>query len=156
MITLLENVLERSDGSYISSQDLAALDRSIASWQERRETYDLVQTQENAIIDQVLTVLQEKMPAFSQQDSEEVLTKCRRDLTLVLRYSAISMLFQDEELLKDRLLYWMQNIMRALRRQKVNDRIYQLLQQIVQQSLPEDKADQMLPYLKIAHEWLSQ
>ena len=157
MITLLENVLERSDGSYISSQDLATLDRSIESWQERRDTYDFVQTHETEIIDRVLAMLQEKVPALSQQpDPAAVLAKCRRDLALVLRYSAMSMLFQDEELLKDRLLYWMQNIIRSLRIQKVTGRVYELLLEDVQEKFPTEKANQILPYLKITHEWLSQ
>jgi len=156
MITLLENVVERSDGSYISSQDLLTLDRSIASWQMKREVYDLVQTQENEIIDRVLINFQEQLPALAQQLSEDILNKCRRDLTLVLRYCAMAMLFQDEELLKDRLLSWMQNIMRALRHQKINNCVYQLLQQEVQEKLPQEQANLMLPYLKIAHEWLSQ
>ncbi len=155
MITLLENVVERSDGSYISPEDLATIDRSMSSWQERRDAYALVQAHENELIAQVLEQFQEQVPALAQQISEEVMAKCRRDLALVLRYSAMSMLFQDEELLKDRLLCWMQNIMQALRHQKINNRVYQLLQQAVKSKLPSDKAALLLPYLKIAHEWLS-
>ena len=156
MITLLENVVERSDGSYISPQDLAAIDRSMASWTERRDAYDLVQAHENELIALVLEQFQQQVPpTLAQQISEEIMAKCRRDLALVLRYSAMSMLFQDEELLKDRLLCWMQNIMQALRNQKINNRVYQLLQQAVQSKLPSDKAALLLPYLKIVHEWLS-
>lgn len=156
MITLLETVLERSDGSYISPQDLQMLDQSIASWQKRRESYNLVQTQESEIVDKVLKKFQNGTPLFSKPLPEDVVIKCRRDISLVLRYCATAMLLQDEELLKDRLLYWMQNIMRALRHQKINDRVYQLLQQVVQEQLPPENANLMLPYLKIAHEWLSQ
>ncbi len=156
MITLLESVLERSDGSYISPEDLQRLDRSMASWQKRRETYNLVQKLEKEIIDKVINKVQQRAPFLPKPLSEDTVNKCRRDVSLVLRYCATAMLLQDEELLKDRLLYWMQNIMRALRHQKINDRVYQVLQQTVQEQLPQENATLMLPYLKIAHEFLSQ
>lgn len=156
MITLLESVLERADGAYISPQDLLSLDRSIASWQKRRETYDLVQKQEKAIIEKILQRFQKKAPDFAKHFNEEGIDKCRRDMSLVLRYCATAMLLQDEELLKDRLLYWMQNIMRALRLQKINDPMYQLMQQVVEEQLPPENSNLMQPYLKIAHEWLKQ
>ncbi|HEY9694777.1 MAG TPA: phycocyanin [Oculatellaceae cyanobacterium] len=156
MITLLENVLERSDGSYISSQDLQVLDQAIASWQKRRETYDLVQAREAEIIGKTLKKFQKGIPFLSKPLSEDVLQKCSRDISVVLRYSATAMLLQDEELLKDRLLYWMQNIMRALRHQKINDQVYQLLQKAVQEQMPPENSSLLMPYLKIAHEWLSQ
>lgn len=156
MITLLEDVLERSDGSYISPQDLQALDRSFASWQKRRETYDLIQKKEAQIIDKVFKQFQRMAPDFTKRFTPEGIEKCSRDVILVLRYCATAMLLQDEELLRDRLLYWMQNIMQALRLQKINDPIYQLLKQVVKEEIPPENFNLILPYLKIAHEWLSQ
>ena len=82
--------------------------------------------------------------------------KCNRDMALVLRYCATAMLLQDEELLKDRLLYWMQNIMLALKNQRVNDFVYRALQKSVQENLPKENANLLLPYIAIAHQWLSQ
>ncbi len=54
MLTLLENVLDRADGSYITPEDLQTLDSSMASWQQRRQTYDLIQSKENTILEQVM------------------------------------------------------------------------------------------------------
>jgi len=156
MLTLLEDVLDRADGSYITPEDLRTLDRAIASWQQRRQTYDLVQVKENAILAQVMQQIQATAPDVAAKVTVDGGNKCNRDMALVLRYCATSMLLQDEELLKDRLLYWMQNIMVALKNQRVNDFVYRSLQKSVQEHLPPENADLLLPYIAIAHQWLSQ
>ena len=156
MITLLEGALDRADGSYLHAQDLQALDQTIAAWQVRRQTYDLVQAQESAILDRVMGYINQAAPTMPGRFMEDGTDRCYRDMALVLRYCATAMLLQDEELLKERLLYWMQNIMCALRRQKTNDRLYKLLQQVVREQLPPQNANLLLPYLVTAHQWLSQ
>lgn len=156
MLTLLEDVLDRADGSYITPEDLRTLDRAIASWQQRRQTYDLVQAKENAILAQVMQQIQATAPDVAAKVNFDGGNKCNRDMALVLRYCATAMLLQDEELLKDRLLYWMQNIMVALKNQRVNDFVYRSLQKSVQEHLPPENADLLLPYIAIAHQWLSQ
>jgi hypothetical protein len=156
MLTLLENVLDRADGSYITPEDLQTLDRSIASWQQRRQTYDLIQTKENVIIEQVMHQIQATAPEVASKLTVDGGNKCNRDMALVLRYCATAMLLQDEELLKDRLLYWMQNIMLALKNQRVNEFVYRSLQNSVRDNLPKENADLLLPYIAIAHQWLSK
>ena len=156
MLTLLENVLDRADGSYINPDDLKTLDRAIASWQQRRQTYDLIQTKENSILEQMMSQVQISAPDMAAKMSPDGVNKCNRDMALVLRYCATAMLLQDEELLKDRLLYWMQNIMVALQKQRLNNLLYQTLQKSVQENLPTENANLLLPYLAIAHQWLSQ
>ncbi|MCL1491660.1 MAG: phycocyanin [Pseudanabaena sp. Salubria-1] len=156
MLTLLENVLDRADGSYIKPEDLLTLDRSIASWQQRRKTYDLIQAKENIILEQVMQQIQSTAPNMAAKMTPDGVNKCNRDMALVLRYCATAMLLQDEELLKDRLLYWMQNIMVALQKQRLNNLLYQTLQKSVQENLPTENANLLLPYLAIAHQWLSQ
>jgi hypothetical protein len=156
MLTLLENVLDRADGSYITPEDLRTLDQAIDSWQQRRQTYDLVQTKENAILAQVMQQIQTTAPDVAAKVTHDGGNKCNRDMALVLRYCATAMLLQDENLLKDRLLYWMQNIMLALKNQRVNDFVYRSLQKSIQANLPKENADLLLPYVAIAHQWLSQ
>ena len=156
MLTLLENVLDRADGSYITPEDLRILDGAIASWQQRRQTYDLLQSKENVILEQVMQQIINTAPDVAAKVTVDGGNKCNRDMALVLRYCATAMLLQDEELLKDRLLYWMQNIMLALKNQRVNDFVYRSLQKSVQANLPKENADLLMPYLAIAHQWLSQ
>ncbi len=156
MLTLLENVLDRADGSYITPEDLLTLDQSISSWQQRRQTYDLIQSKENIILEQVMQQIQTKAPDVAAKVTVDGGSKCNRDMALVLRYCATAMLLQDEEMLKDRLLYWMQNIMLALKNQRINDFVYKSLLKSVQENLPKENADLLLPYIAIAHQWLSK
>ncbi|MBD2188720.1 globin family protein [Pseudanabaena mucicola] len=156
MLTLLENVLDHADGSYISPEDLRTLDRTIAAWQQRRQAYDEIQAKENVIIEQVMLQLQSTAPDIAAKVNVDGGNKCNRDMALVLRYCATAMLLQDEELLKDRLLYWMQNIMLALKNQRVNDFTYRALQKSVKDNLSKENAALLLPYIAIAHQWLSQ
>ena len=72
-----------------------------------------------------------------------------------MRSCATAMLLQDEELLKDRFLYWMQNIMHALQKQQINAIVYQSLQQAVGSHLPTQNAALLMPYLQLVREWLS-
>jgi hypothetical protein len=156
MITLLENLLERSDGAYIETQDLDQVDRTLQSWGDRRITYQLIQEKEEKIVDETLKRFQTEHEILLKSAPANILKKCKGDLISVLRNCATAMLLQDEELLKDRFLYWMQNIMRALKNQKYNDQVYRIIQDVVQEELPAQYAQQMLPYLQLTHQYLSE
>lgn len=154
MITLLEAALDHADGSYLTPEDLNSLDAVIQSWALRRQTYELIQAQEGAIVEQALTQLSTVLVKSSRIDNSTI-NKCRRDMTAVIRSCATAMLLQDEELLKDRFLYWMQNIMHAVQNQKLNGIVYQALQQAVAATLPSPNADLLMPYLQLTRDWLS-
>lgn len=152
MLTLIETALERADGAYLNPSDLQSLDQAIATWPQRRQTYDLLQTHEAEIVERAIARLSQNTPHRYTEGGSD---RCKTDMTSVLRACATAMLLQDEEMLKDRFLYWLQNIMQALQKQQVNARVYQALHQAVQAQLPPDKASFILPYLQLAKEWLS-
>ncbi|MGB0561130.1 MAG: phycocyanin [Spirulinaceae cyanobacterium] len=152
MLTLIETALERADGAYLSPSDVQSLEQIIATWPQRRQTYDLLQTHEAEIVARAVARLSQTTPNRYTEDGGD---RCQTDMASVLRACATAMLLQDEEMLKDRFLYWMQNIMQALRKQQINARVYQALQQAVQEQLPADKVPFILPYLQMATEWLS-
>jgi Phycobilisome protein len=156
MITLLETVIERSDGAYVDTEDLEVLDRAFESWGDRRNTYGLIQDKEAIIVEKTLERFQQENANLLLTAPDSVFKKCQSDLTSVLRNCAMAMLLQDETLLKDRFLYWMQNIMRALKNQRFNVHIYQILQDVVSAELPEHNANLIMPYLRIAHQYLSK
>lgn len=156
MITLLENLIEQSDGSYIQSQDLDVVEKIIHTWGDRRRAYQNIQAREGDIVEKTLARFREENEILVRSAPDTILKKCKNDLTLVLRNCAMAMLLQDEELLKDRFLIWMQNIMRALRNQKYNVHIYQIIQDIVMEELPQEEAVLVLPYLRMTHQFLSE
>ena len=97
MITLLETLLEGAEGSYASTQDLRNLEHVMSSWSERKEAYLAVQANEKSIIDRAMAMVRQGKPV---QNNPVTIEYCRRDLTLALRYYALGMLMQDEEMLK--------------------------------------------------------
>jgi len=150
MITLLENVLERADGNYVSAQDLRLLDKAHSSWQARKDAYYSVQVHENDIINLALEAMRSS-DRFTARPMDT--DHCRKDLTLGLRLCALAMLMEDPEMLKDRFLYWQQNIFLAMQLNSYHGYKYTWL--ALQSQLPKEQSELFSPYLKMAHEMMS-
>lgn len=147
MITLLETLLEGAEGSYASTQDLRNLEQVMSSWSERKEAYLAVQANEKSIIDRAMAMVQQGKPV---QNNPVTIEYCRRDLTLALRYYALGMLMQDEEMLKQRFLYWQKNVLQAMGLHH-----YQGVKFILESiyiELPQKQAKLFQPYFKLGHD----
>jgi hypothetical protein len=156
MITLLENVLKRTDGAYVDAQDFRLLDHALSTWNARKEAYIAVEQKETEIINGALTVMrngaQSKAMTVNALNSSGV-DRCERDMTAGLRMCALAMLLKDEDLLKDRFFYWQQNIMLAMQHTQFHG--YKFLWQSIQAHLTTEQAELMSPYMKMAHEMMS-
>jgi hypothetical protein len=115
MITLLETLIEGAEGSYANAQDLRNLEHLMASWSERKDVYMAVQAKEIVIIDRAMVLLNESQISAGEKPIDKSRAElCRRDITLALRYYSLGMLLQDEEMLKDRFIYWQKNVIQAM------------------------------------------
>ena len=153
MITLLEALVEGADGSYASNQDIRNLEHVMFAWAERKEAYLAVQTQEKSIIDRAMALMQDS-PAFQDNPAinESILVRCRRDITLALRHYALGMLLQDEEMLKDRFIYWQKNVLQAMGLHH-----YQGVKFVLESiciELPKEQANLFKPYFKLAQDMI--
>ncbi len=153
MITLLEALVEGADGAYANSQDIRNLEHVMFSWSERKEAYSAVQTKEKLIIDRAM-VLMQNSPAFqdNQAINESILIRCRRDITLALRHYALGMLLQDEEMLKDRFIYWQKNVLQAMGLHH-----YQGVKFVLESiyiELPKEQANLFKPYFKLGQDMI--
>jgi hypothetical protein len=151
MITLLENVLKRADGAYVNAQDFQLLDRVLSSWQVRKQVYNSVEQKETEIINHAVSAMRNGDRFVSKPMDNLGVDRCQRDMTLGLRCCALAMLLQDEELLKDRVLYWQQNIFLAM---QLNYQGYKFLGQAIKAQLPSKQAELITPYLKMADEMM--
>jgi Phycobilisome protein len=151
MITLLEALVEGADGAYASKQDLRNLEHVMFSWSDRKDAYLAVQTKEKLIIDRAMILIQEsKTFPDDQAIDQSRVNRCRRDITLALRYYALGMLLQDEEMLKDRFIYWQKNVLQAMGLHH-----YQGVQYVLDAiclELPEEQAFLFKPYFKLGHD----
>lgn len=152
MITLLENVLRRADGAYVDAQDLRLLDHAVSTWQTRKEAYSSVQQKEADIINSAVAAMRSGDRFESKPLDNLGVDRCQRDMTLGLRCCAFAMLLQDKELLKDRVLYWQQNIFLSM---QLNYQGYKFLWEAIKAQLPSEQAELMSPYMRMAHEMMS-
>jgi hypothetical protein len=153
MITLLEALVEGADGSYANKQDLRNLEHAMFSWADRKEAYLAIQNNEKSIIDRAMTLVQASTTAPNTKPIDPArLDSCRRDITLALRYYALGMLLQDEEMLKDRFIYWQKNVLQAMGLHHYNG--VQFVLDSICVELPKEQANLFKPYFKLAQDMI--
>jgi Phycobilisome protein len=151
MITLLEALVEGADGSYASKQDLRNLEHAMFSWADRKDAYLAVQENEDSIIDRAMTMIQASKTFPDDRAIDAVrLASCRRDITLALRYYALGMLLQDEEMLKDRFIYWQKNVLQAMGLHHYHG--VQFVLESICIELPKAQANLFQPYFKLGQD----
>lgn len=153
MITLLENILQRADGNYVNARDLQLLDQSLSTWQVRKQTYNTVHQSETAIIDHALAAMRSGDRFATKPLDSLGIDRCRRDMTLGLRCCALAMLMEDEELIKDRVLYWQQNVFLAM---QLNYQGYKFMGGAIKALIPSAQSELMNPYMNMAHAMMSR
>jgi hypothetical protein len=154
MITLLETLVDGADGSYASKQDLRNLEHVMFSWSERKGAYLAVENSEKLIMDRMM-LLMENSNAFQDRLMNDLgVDCCRRDMTLALRGFALGMLLQDEEMLKDRVLYWQTNVLRSMGLGQYQG--YKFLEEAIYLELPKQYADLLKPYFKIGQDMIDR
>lgn len=72
---------------------------------------------------------------------------CRRHLSLLLRHSALAMLLQDENLLKERLIDWMEEEVRLYGLQNVYEVAHRLFQQELKDCLQPGELEFIRPLI---------
>jgi hypothetical protein len=153
MLTLLENLVEGAEGSYVNSEDFRSFEHAMSSWSVRKEAYEAVQAKEQVIIDRAISLMQNDPTRTENKSlSDTALKLCRRDVTLALRYYALGMLLQDEEMLKDRFVYWQKNIIRAMGLHHYQG--VKFVFEAVCIELPKEQANLLRPYFKVGQDMI--
>jgi hypothetical protein len=97
----------------------------ISSLPDRLQLYKLIRDRE---ID-ILQAVANQVPAELANVTDEELESGIKNLILVLRYSSMAMLLNDENFLKQRLLNWLEGIMSMRDMRRLNETLYKLLNQ---------------------------
>jgi hypothetical protein len=150
MNTQLDTMFSEAEGRYLESSEEARLVAYAASVPSRLEAMRAVQAAETRIIDETLEEVWARHPAFESRHAM-AREKARRDMTLVLRYAAMAMLRDDEEMFKERLLYWLVTILNANNMGAVIDTAYRALARRAETHLATQHMEWMAPYLRLAH-----
>ncbi|MEB3337262.1 MAG: phycobilisome protein [Leptolyngbyaceae bacterium] len=149
MLSQLERLKSEIDGRYATDAELQFMVEYARSFNLRLHTYAKLQTVEAKIVQQVHAQLLKLDPALLKSGGEDVSAKWKRDTIRVLRYSAVALLLNDPDSLRDRLLFWMQTIMRAFGAQRSCDMTYRIMHEVVQQHLTATEASLFCPILEL-------
>jgi hypothetical protein len=149
MLSQLQKLSFETDGRYATDEELRFVGDYLKTYSLRLQTYQRLQELESTIVQQVYAKMQATDPTLFQSGTEDVSAKWKRDTIRVLRYSAIAMLLNDPDTLCERLLYWMQTIMKAFGAQRSCRVTYKVMQDVVRNYLTPDQASVFCPILEV-------
>ena len=156
MLSQLEKLSLNTDGRYASDEELQFVGDYMQSFSLRLQTYQQLQSVEAAIVQQVEAKLRSRDPNFFRSSNDDLSAKWKRDTVRVLRYSAVAMLMNDPETLRERFLFWFQTIMKAFGAQKSCNATYEAMQDVVKQHLTPIQASLFCPLLEINRQVLGK
>ena len=154
MLSKLQQLGTDADGRYASDDELKFMDTYINSFDVRVNAYRQIKAAEKEIVEAVLTKLQKSQPRLLATRGEDIQNKWKQDTFRVLRHSAMTVLLDDPELLRQQFLYWFQTIMQAFGAQEACNVTYLIMQDVVRATLPKDVADLLCPILEMNRELL--
>lgn len=149
MLSQLQRLSCETEGRYATDEELRFILDYLRTYSLRLQTYQTIQAMEVTIVQQVYTKMRAMDPTLFLSGEEDVSGKWKRDTIRVLRYSAIAMLLNDSDTLRERLLLWMQSIMKAFGAQQSCRVTYEVMQEVVKRTLPPEQASLLCPILEI-------
>lgn len=149
MLSKLQQLGINSDGRYASDDELQFMDTYINSFDARVNAYHRIKLVETEIVEAVFAKIQTSRPQLLTLKGEDMKSKWKQDTLRVLRHSAMTVLLDDPEQLRQQFLYWFQTIMRAFGAQEACNFTYLVMQDVVRQILPKDIADLLCPILEM-------
>lgn len=150
MLSQLEHLSREIDGRYASDAELIFAIDYVRSFNLRVQTYQKLQAIESTIVQQTYAKMRAVDPTiFTGRKQEDLTRKCNSDLVSVWRATALAVLLNDSDVLQERVLLWLQTIMRALGKEKTCDIVYSALQEIVKEHLTPPQAELICPILEL-------
>lgn len=141
----LEQSLIEADGRYLSTTELYPLEQYIQSYTTRLETYQQLSKHSEKLTIQALRKFSQAYPELIRQHG----SRCKYDMSEVLRYIALSILRDDELLFKEQMIIWLDTILMAHKRTNHCLPAYQHLQEVIDATLPPECSSLVRPYLDI-------
>jgi Phycobilisome protein len=148
MHTVLEKMIEQGDGKYLGSKDVQVLLDYAQSVQQRIETYQSIQQKEG----ELLALAMEKVhahPLYMNHYIHIENGRCLRDMTSTLRYCTTAMLLNDEQLLREEYLIWMETIMRSLKTKPLSFVSVEGMREALAEKLSQAQYKLMAPFINV-------
>jgi hypothetical protein len=150
MLQQLTELCANTDGRYASDAELVFFQDYLQTARLRFSLYQKIQNVEAKLIQQVLTILQEKEPNILKIGGTDLTAKWQRDTVRVLRYAATALLIDDPEIFKERMLLWFQTIMKSFKAEQSCEATYDALQRVFREALTPEEAALFCPLLEMS------
>jgi hypothetical protein len=146
----IESVFDEAERRYLKSEELGVIGQYVDSLPERLALYRQLRDSEIDLMQRVADQLQTEVG----NQPEVLMERSIKSAILVLRYSALGMLLNDETLVKDRLISWLKDTAAAYTSETVDATLYRLLNQKLNQTLSSQQMQLLKPMLALAQETL--
>lgn len=109
----IAGIMRSAEGRYLTSEEMNTVIETARDFERRLGIMKRLEEKEQAIVMPAVEKAFEKFPDFPKVRPMAP-EKGTRDVTLVLRYCALAMAYNDAEMLKEKLLYWLKTIFVAM------------------------------------------
>jgi Phycobilisome protein len=144
----LNHVLDRkvldADGRYLDTQGLKPLELYFQTYASRLEAYQHLRDKSKDLVTQALKKLSQTHPELIQKHGP----RCQYDMSEVLRYTALSILRDDETFFKEQMISWLDTILLAHKKHAHCATAYRYLQDAINNSLPASTSSIVRPYME--------
>ncbi|MBD0334663.1 MAG: phycobilisome protein [Cyanobacteria bacterium Co-bin13] len=141
----LEKQIVAADGRYLTPEELRSLENYVNSYAQRLETYQKISQHSDAMVLNALKKFARVHPEIIQQSAK----RCQYDMSEVLRYIALSILRDDEFLFLEKVMFWLDTVLRAHHKQAACSKAYQYLQEAIDETLTPASCSLIRPYISI-------
>jgi hypothetical protein len=149
MFSKFQDITTEVERGYVDDTELSFIDDYVQTYRLRLAAYDKVKEAERLIIEQVQSKILAADSTIFKRGKEDLSAKWKQDTIRVLRHSAMAMLLNDTEMLREKFLLWFQTLMQAFGTQKICDLTYREMQTVVQQQLPKEVSGLLCPILEL-------
>jgi hypothetical protein len=129
MIPKIQDLINQAQDRYLAVDELGLMESYVNSLPDRLKLYKQLRDREIDLLQAVADQVSVELPNVSDAELEAGI----KNLILVLRYCSMSMLLNDENFLKERLLNWLEGIMSMRDMRRLNETLYKLLNQGLRQ-----------------------
>lgn len=142
----IEDMFDEAENRYLKPEELNHLNQYVDSLPSRLETYRSLRDQEISIMQKVADHLEEKFP----NEEIAILERCLKNSLLILRYSAMGMLLNDENFLKNRLINWLEGTAKAYQTEAIDQELYHHLNDCLGETLTTNQVALLNTHLLLA------
>jgi hypothetical protein len=149
MLSQFKRLTITCDGRFATDQELQFIEEYLKRYRLRLHIYQKLQANERKIVQQLYEKLRSLDATLLKSNKQDLTAKWKRDTLQVMRYSAITVLTDDQTTLQERLLLWFQTIMRAFGAQRSCEMTYLVMQQVIQQHFTAEEYSYIGPVLEL-------